>query len=131
MIYSNQVLVKRWIPILEEYEKVKAKVKPRSFKFVKDLCGAYHISRKELNRYYRKWIKAGRSTEALFPKRRGARPGSRRTPRYIERNLVSHPSIPTLGADRATKRFHQTGGSGQPKAETSPESLLLCLSLSI
>jgi len=88
MIYSNQVLVKRWIPILQEYEKVKAKVKPRSFKFVKDLCGAHHLSRKELNRYHRKWVQSGRSTEALFPKRRGARPGSRRTPRDIERNIM-------------------------------------------
>ena len=71
-----------------EYEKTKSKVKPRSFKFVKDLCIAHHISRKELNRYYRKWIEGGKSIEALFPKKRGARPGSRRTPKEIERNIM-------------------------------------------
>lgn len=88
MHYSQQVLVKRWIPILQEYEKTKAKVKPRSFKFVKDLCTAYHISKKELRRYYRKWIEANKSEDALLPKKRGARPGSRRTPKDIERNII-------------------------------------------
>jgi len=37
MQYSQQIIVKRWIPILKEYEKCKAKVTPRSFKFIKDL----------------------------------------------------------------------------------------------
>ena len=35
MQYSSQVIVKRWIPILKEYERTKAKVNPRPFKFVK------------------------------------------------------------------------------------------------
>jgi hypothetical protein len=56
MQYSQQVIVKRWIPILKEYERTKAKVNPRPFKFVKNLCEAHHISKKELGRYYRKWI---------------------------------------------------------------------------
>lgn len=88
MYYSQQVIVKRWVPILQEYEKTKARVNPRAFKFVKDLCAAYNISRKELNRYYRKWIAADRSIDALLPKKRGARPGSRRTPKEVERNIV-------------------------------------------
>jgi len=46
MQYSSQVIVKRWIPILEEYERTKAKVNPRPFKFVKNLCDAHHIIRK-------------------------------------------------------------------------------------
>jgi len=60
MKYSEQVILKRWIPILKEYERTKAKLTPRQFKFVKDLCQAHHISRKELSRYYRKWIEGGR-----------------------------------------------------------------------
>ena len=88
MLYSQQVIVKRWIPILEEYEKTKAKVKPRSFKFVKDLCQAHCISRKELTRYHRKWVEGNKSADALLPKKRGARPGSRRTPKEIERNII-------------------------------------------
>ena len=54
MQYSKQVIVRRWIPILKEYERTKARVNPRPFKFVKDLCEAHHISKKELGRYYRK-----------------------------------------------------------------------------
>jgi len=88
MYYSQQVIVKRWIPILQEYEKTRAKVKPRSFKFVKDLCMAHHISTKELRRYYRKWIEESKAETALLPKKRGARPGSRRTPKDIERNII-------------------------------------------
>jgi hypothetical protein len=38
MKYSQIIIVKRWIPILKEYERTKAKVNPRPFKFVKNLC---------------------------------------------------------------------------------------------
>jgi len=88
MIYSQQIIAKRWIPILKEYEKCKTKVTPRSFKFIKNLCQAHHISRKELGRYYRKWVEGGKKPEALLPEKRGAKPGSRRTPKEIERNIV-------------------------------------------
>lgn len=88
MYYSQQVIVKRWTPILEEYEKTSKRVKPRSFKYVKDLCAAHHISRKELHRYYMKWVKGGKIEDALFPKKRGARPGSRRTPKDVERSII-------------------------------------------
>lgn len=54
MKYQDIVVVKRWIPILIEYERTKAKVTPRPFKFVKDLCEARHISKKDISRHYRK-----------------------------------------------------------------------------
>lgn len=88
MKFDNQIIIKRWKPILLEYEKTISKIKPRSFKFVKDLCIAHHISAKELRRYSRKWIEGNKSDEALLPHKRGARPGSRRTPKDIERNIV-------------------------------------------
>jgi len=88
MKYSEQIITKRWIPILEDYERTKAKVTPRQFKFVKDLCQAHNISRKELLRYYHKWVEGGRKPEALLPQKRGAKPGSRRTPKEIERNIL-------------------------------------------
>jgi len=89
MNYSQIVIVKRWLPILKEYERTKAKVTPRLFKFVKDLCEAHHISKKELSRYYYKWVEGGKTEEALLPQKRGARPGSRRTPKEIERNIIN------------------------------------------
>lgn len=88
MKFHNQVVVKRWKPILLEYEKTKTKVHPRTFKFVKDLCKAHHISTKELRRYYRKWVEGGKKDESLLPHKRGARPGSRRTPKEIERDII-------------------------------------------
>ncbi len=89
MRYHYEIVLKRWLPILKEYEKTKNKVTPRSFKFVKDLCKAHHISTKELRRYYCKWLEGNKSKDALLPKKRGARPGSRRTPKDIERNIVN------------------------------------------
>jgi hypothetical protein len=88
MKYSQIVIVKRWIPILKEYERTKAKVNPRPFRFVKDLCEAHHISKKELCRYYRKWVEGGKTPDSLLPATRGAKPGSRRVPQPIERNII-------------------------------------------
>jgi transposase InsO family protein len=88
MKYSQIIIVKRWIPILKEYERTKAKVNPRPFKFVKNLCEAHHISKKELCRYYRKWVEGGKTPESLLPATRGAKPGSRRTVKPIERNII-------------------------------------------
>jgi len=59
MHYEYQIIVKRWLPILKEYERTRSKVTPRPFKFVKDLCRAHHISTKELRRYYVKWVEGG------------------------------------------------------------------------
>ncbi|MCK4815166.1 transposase family protein [bacterium] len=88
MHYSTQVVVKRWMPILKAYENIKDNIKPRPFKFVKDLCQVHDISKKELLRYYRKWTEGGKTDVSLLPKKRGARPGSRRTPKDIERNII-------------------------------------------
>jgi len=88
MKYSEQIIVKRWIPILREYERTKAKENPRAFRYIKDLCAAHHISKKELCRYYRKWVEGGKTSESLLPATRGAKPGSRRTPKDVERNII-------------------------------------------
>lgn len=88
MKYQDVVIVKRWIPILKEYERTKAKEPNRPFKYVKNLCEAHHISKKELSRYYRKWFEGGKKPESLLPRKRGVKPGSRRTPKEIERTII-------------------------------------------
>ena len=88
MKIEHQVVIKRWQPILEEYEKTKTKTTPRTFKFVKDLCQAHHISSKELRRYYMKWRGGNKTDESLLSKKRGAKMGSCRTPKDIERNII-------------------------------------------
>jgi hypothetical protein len=88
MKYHNVVVVKRWIPILKEYERIKRKELNRAFRYVKDLCAAHYISKKELTRYYNKWLQGNKSEESLLPQKRGPRPGSRRTPKEIERTIM-------------------------------------------
>jgi len=88
MRFNQQIIVKRWITYSRRYEKIQNKVLPRSFILVKDLCLAHHISNKELRRYYRKWQEGKRQDQSLLPAKRGARPGSRRTPKEIERNII-------------------------------------------
>src|SRR4030067_2377384 len=88
MHYEDQIILKRWLPILKEYERTKSKITPRPFQFVKDLCKVHHISSKELRRYYVKWLQGNKQDESLLPDKRGAKPGSRRTPKDIERNII-------------------------------------------
>lgn len=88
MRHEQQIVIKRWLPILKEYEKRKAKVTPRAFKTVKALCEAHHISPKELRRYHRRWVESERDPMSLIPRKRGPRLGSRRTPKEIERNIM-------------------------------------------
>jgi hypothetical protein len=87
MKHEQQVVIKRWIPILEEYERTRAKVKPRAFKSVKLLCAAHHLSPKELRRYYTRWIESKRDPLSILPEKRGPKPGSRRTPKENEISL--------------------------------------------
>jgi transposase InsO family protein len=88
MKHEQQVVIKRWIPILEEYEKRLNKITPRAFKTAKALCEAHHISPKELRRYYRRWTTSKKDPLSLLPQKRGAKPGTRRTPKEIERNII-------------------------------------------
>ena len=79
MGHFEQVITKRWVPILQEYERIKGKETGRNFRLVKDLCAAHRISSKELQRYHRKWAEGGKRLETLLPQKRGPKPGSRRT----------------------------------------------------
>jgi hypothetical protein len=88
MKFNDHLVVSRWKPILEDYERTIQKKPGRKFRFVKQLCSVHHISNKELRRYYRKWLDGGKSNDSLLPSRRGAKPGSRRTPKHMERSIM-------------------------------------------
>jgi len=86
--YTKNVIIKKWIPVLQEYEKITKKHPNRHFKKVKDLVSAYHINKKDLRKYYIRWIESGKNIEAVIPQKRGPRYKSRRTLKSIERNIM-------------------------------------------
>ena len=71
------MITNKWKNILLEYEKVKQK-KSALFKTVTTLCEAHNISRKQLQKYYIRWLQSGKKEESLLPKRRGPRRGQGR-----------------------------------------------------
>ena len=85
--YTKQVIIKKWLPLLHEYEKVKTKQNPH-FKRVKDLVAAYHVTKKDVYKYYRRWIVSGKKDESILPQKRGPRYKTRRTLKPIERNIM-------------------------------------------
>lgn len=87
MQINDQVIVKRWKPILLEYEKTRSKVEPRVFKYVKNLCEAHHVSSKELRRYHRKWLEGNKADESLLPKKKRSPARFKKNP---ERNRTQH-----------------------------------------
>lgn len=88
MSHFDQVVTQRWLPILKEYEQIKLKIEPRRYRYVKDLYQAHHTSKKELMRYYHRWLEGDRKAESILPQKRGPKSGSRRTPKEIERNII-------------------------------------------
>ena len=85
--YTEQVVIKKWLPLMEEYDRVKAK-KSKHFKRVAELLSAYHVTKRDLYKYHRRWVASGRKKEALLPQKRGPYRRTRRTPKPIERSIM-------------------------------------------
>jgi hypothetical protein len=71
----KQAMTSKWLLVVQEYELVKQK-RSQNFKKVEEICQAYKVYRKDIRKYYERWIKSGRNTEALLPQKRGPRPGT-------------------------------------------------------
>ena len=67
-------ITNKWLLVLNEYELIKQK-KSKNFKTVKQLCQVFKVHRKDIRKYYERWIKANKDQDALLPQRRGPRPG--------------------------------------------------------
>lgn len=85
--YTKTVIINKWLPLLEEYEKIKQK-QSKYFSKVKDLLSVYHVHKRDLYRYYKRWIASGKKIESVLPQKRGPRYHSRRTLKPIERNIM-------------------------------------------
>lgn len=84
---TARAVTSKWLTILEEYEKVKT---DRScvFASVNDLCEAHHVHRKDIRKYYERWIKSGKDRSALLPRKRGPQPGKYRRLSKEEERLI-------------------------------------------
>ncbi len=115
--YTKKLFAKKWLPILEEYEKVKNK-ESKYFRKVKDLLSAYRIARRDLYRNYHRWIEANRNIESVLPQKRGPRYKSRRTLKPIERNIMK--AYRKLGAPsyEIVELFRPYYGDNTPSSRT-------------
>lgn len=70
----KQAITNKWLLVLNEYELIKHK-KSKNFRTVEQLCQAFKVHRKDIRKYYERWVKAGKDSDSLLPQKRGPRPG--------------------------------------------------------
>jgi hypothetical protein len=71
---TARAVISKWVAVLTEYEKVKAG-QSSLFTTVNELCKAHHVHRKDIRKYYERWVKSGKDRSALLPQKRGPKPG--------------------------------------------------------
>lgn len=67
-------LTSKWLLVVQEYERVRQK-KSENFNTVEEICKAYRVHRKDIRKYYERWIKSGKKVDALLPQKRGPKLG--------------------------------------------------------
>ncbi|MFH0948517.1 MAG: hypothetical protein V1833_05935 [Elusimicrobiota bacterium] len=55
----KNALTAKWVLVVQEYEQVKQK-RSKNFKTVDQICKVYKVHRKDIVKYYERWIKSGR-----------------------------------------------------------------------
>ena len=68
------LLTSKWVTILQEYEKVKAN-QSTNYNTVDQLCKAHYVHRKDIRKYYERWMKSGKDRSLLLPQKRGPKVG--------------------------------------------------------
>jgi hypothetical protein len=71
---TKRALSNKWVFVLNEYELIKQK-NSKNFSTVDQLCEVFKIHRKDIRKYYGRWIKSGRDPDSLLPQKRGPKPG--------------------------------------------------------
>lgn len=123
----GKIISDKWKNILLEYEKVKLG-ESHLFETVGSMCEAHKVSRKQIQKYYKRWLFSGKKDETLLPQKRGPCRGSHRMlNKDQERTLIKiqrqfeakpldiwclvkgvwniHPSVKTIA--RTLKRYPQ------------------------
>lgn len=71
---TKRALSNKWLLVLNEYELIKQK-KSKNFSTVDQLCDVFKVHRKDIRKYYERWIKSDRDPDSLLPQKRGPKPG--------------------------------------------------------
>lgn len=75
---TKNILTSKWVLVVQEYELIKTK-QSKNFTKIDQLCSAFQVNRKDIQKYYQRWLRLGRSQEALLPQKRGPKPGTTKT----------------------------------------------------
>jgi hypothetical protein len=68
--FIKSALTSKWLLVVQEYELVKQGQSP-NFKTVGQICDAFKVHRKDIRKYYERWIKSGKNADALWLTERG------------------------------------------------------------
>jgi transposase InsO family protein len=71
---TKRIMTDKWLLVMHEYELLKQK-KNTNFSTVDQLCEVFKIHRKDIRKYYERWVKSGKDPDSLLPKKRGPKPG--------------------------------------------------------
>lgn len=71
---EQQLMTSKWLLVVKEYELIRQK-QSTNFKTVEQLCDVFKVHRKDIRKYYERWVKSGKADESLLPQKRGPRPG--------------------------------------------------------
>jgi len=71
---EQQLMTSKWLLVVKEYESIRQK-QSSNFKTVEQLCEVFKVHRKDIRKYYERWVKSGKKDESLLPQKRGPRPG--------------------------------------------------------
>ncbi len=85
--YLKFRLSSKWLLVVQEYELIKQK-RSRNFKTVRELCDAFRVCRKDIRKYYERFVKSGKDPDALLPQKRGPKPGTHKLLSKEEERII-------------------------------------------
>jgi len=110
-------LIKQWEKIILDYELVKSSAHPY-FKSAKEFYNFYNTSAKQVSKYRKRYKEQGGNPDSLLPLKRGPKFGTNRTPKDIERNIVSVYRRLGLNRYELVELFEPVYKHKTPKAST-------------
>ena len=72
---TKKALASKWLLIVQEYDLIKQDKSP-NFLRLRTLCNTFKVTRKDVYKYYHRWVTSGKKTDALLPQKRGPKPGT-------------------------------------------------------